>query len=53
VIGIAIFLVLMPALLQDQSYHAFADRRALSAFPISGCCLEPAAYHRGIGAIVT
>lgn len=33
VVGIAIFMLLMPALPQDQSYHAFADRRALFGIP--------------------
>ena len=33
VLAIVIFLILMPAMPQDQSYHAFADRRALLGIP--------------------
>lgn len=33
VLAIVIFLILMPPLPQDQSYHAFADRRTLLGIP--------------------
>ena len=31
----------LPPLLQDQSYHQFADQRELFGYRISGSCLEP------------
>jgi len=40
VLAVLLFLILMPPLPQDQSYHSFADRRTLSAFPLSGHTLK-------------